>query len=294
MRDLDRQDYTLFQREVKEYGPFLAIFFTDLQNYKQGPYLLALMVIRNLTTIVQQILGAIAFYTICPLPPHWTLQFDRITRWAPVIGAGIGALLCALDWLFHLASLPTVLASVLIVFIEVYLTGGLHLDGAMDTADGLGVFDPNKRLSVMADSRTGAFGVMAAIALFSLKIAGLIAISRDRSFVLLMVPVWSRWGHVIAVHQYPYLKQTGKGAFHKRTLIPRWDLLPGSLSALIGMGMALFITENSLLWGLIGLSLGFIIPLLVIRWFYVRFQGMTGDIYGASHTLKTNVKPAND
>jgi len=41
----------------------------------------------------------------------------------------------------------------------------------MDSADGLAVQNPQRRLQVMADSATGAFGAMAAIALVLIKTA---------------------------------------------------------------------------------------------------------------------------
>jgi hypothetical protein len=114
------------------------------------------------------ILAALAFYTCCPIPTNFQLDFTRIARWAPVIGlligGGLGLIDLALDWL----EMPILTRSGVIVVVWIWWTGGLHLDGAMDTADGLAVQDPDRRLTVMTDSVTGAFGAMVAVVIMDL------------------------------------------------------------------------------------------------------------------------------
>ncbi|NJN21573.1 MAG: hypothetical protein HC812_10830 [Leptolyngbya sp. RL_3_1] len=112
----------------------------------------------------KQLAAAVVFYTCLPLPHHWPFDFRGIARYAPWVGLLLGLLLGGGDWVLRGLGLPIGTRSALIVAAWVGLTGGLHLDGAMDTADGLAVMDPEQRLGVMADSRSGAFGVMAAIA----------------------------------------------------------------------------------------------------------------------------------
>jgi adenosylcobinamide-GDP ribazoletransferase len=103
----------------------------------------------------------------------------------------------------------------------------LHLDGAMDAADGLAVQDPDRRLTVMIDSVTGAFGAMVAVVIILLKTCALAEISHDRLWLLPLVAGWSRWGQVLAISLYPYLKAEGKGAFHRQGLELPQDLLLG-------------------------------------------------------------------
>ena len=108
--------------------------------------------------------GALLFYTCVPLPQRWPVEFGQIARVVPVVGLGLGALLAGVDVVLSLG-VPLLLRSALIILAGVRLTGGLHLDGAMDTADGLAVQDNQRRLEVMGDSRSGAFGVMVAISM---------------------------------------------------------------------------------------------------------------------------------
>ena len=162
--------------------------------------------------------AAIAFYTCIPIPTAWPLEFRRVALWAPFVGILLGGLLGLLDLGLQAIAVPVFTRSAILVVAAMGLTGGLHLDGAMDTADGLGVFDPERRLEVMADSRSGAFGVLAAIAIVLLKTVALTDLENHRWFVLMAVAGWGRWGQLLAIARYPYLKPTGKGAFHNEAV----------------------------------------------------------------------------
>ena len=85
------------------------------------------------------------------------------------MGLLIGLLLALSNLLLQLGSVPILTRSALIVACWIGITGGLHLDGAMDTADGLSVTDKERQLAVMKDSATGAFGAIAAVIILLLK-----------------------------------------------------------------------------------------------------------------------------
>jgi adenosylcobinamide-GDP ribazoletransferase len=231
----------------------------------------------------QSWLGAITFYTCIPIPMSWGLDFERIARWAPVVGLFIGVLLAMLDALLQHWGMPHLTRSGIIVVSWVALTGGLHLDGVMDTADGLGVQDPQRRLEVMADSVTGAFGAMAAIALLLLKMAALTDIETDRWFALISVAGWGRWGQVVAISMYPYLKATGKGAFHQQGIRVPIDSLWGAflLLGVCGLPLLMNMNRDSLELAVISAGGGCAIALLTGFWFYRQLGGHTGDTYGA-------------
>lgn len=229
----------------------------------------------------QSLLGAIAFYTIIPLPHTWPLQFQQLARWAPLLGIFLGLGLGFIDLGLNYLGFPLLIRSALIISLWLMITGGLHLDGVIDTADGLAVTDPTRRLEVMQDSVTGAFGVMAAIAVLGLKTIALAEITSDRWFGLMVAAGWGRWGQVAAIAFYPYLKPTGKGAFHKQDLRLPQDLLLGlvSLVSITGLWIGLNFDRSRLGVGVA--IMGSAIALLVGFWFNQRLGGQTGDTYGA-------------
>ncbi|MFN9886470.1 MAG: adenosylcobinamide-GDP ribazoletransferase [Pseudanabaena sp.] len=226
--------------------------------------------------------AAVIFYTCLPLLPKGMLDFRGIAVYAPLIGIFIGSAIACLDLLLGLLK-PTpefiYLRSLLTILLGLLITGGLHLDGAMDTADGLAVTDPNRRLEVMADSNTGAFGAMAAIAILLFKVVALAAITDQRFWILANVWAWARWGQLRAIMAYPYLKVIGKGKFHQEDL-HHWQVwLVAILLTMSNLAIAYFF--HAIYLG-IGITLiGFILAWLIGAWFNRQLGGHTGDTYGA-------------
>lgn len=231
--------------------------------------------------LIRQYLGAIAFYTAIPIPTRWNPEFNQIARWSPLVGLMIGGILGGMALVFQLLGIPVLTRSVLVVILWMLITGGLHLDGLMDTADGLAVMDRSRRLAVMADSHSGAFGVMAAIALVVLKIAALSEIAVSPLVALMTVAAWGRWGQVVAIACYPYLKPTGKGAFHKASLkLPQDLLLASSWLILWSGGQCWLFPHHWLAIGLVA-GIGAAIGGAVGAWLNRQLGGQTGDTYGA-------------
>ena len=230
---------------------------------------------------LNSLLAALTFYTCFPVSAQLQLDFTRIARWAPVIGLLLGGGLELVDWGLDWLQMPAIVRSAIVIVLWIWWTGGLHLDGAMDAADGLAVQDPDRRLIVMSDSVTGAFGAMVAVVIILLKTCALSAITTDRSWVLLLAAGWSRWGQVLTIAIYPYLKAEGKGAFHRKGMNLPNDILLGLFLMLAVTGCQIYLQPIN--WSIISLrsiaSCG--IAVLVGYYFHRRLGGHTGDTYGA-------------
>ncbi|NEN89246.1 MAG: adenosylcobinamide-GDP ribazoletransferase [Okeania sp. SIO3H1] len=237
-----------------------------------------LQVIRKTLT---KLSAGIAFYTCLPIPHTWNLDFKGIARFAPLIGLIVGGIVGLIDIGLQILGMPILTRSAVAIISGITLTGGLHLDGVMDTADGLAVPDQKRRLEVMSDSATGAFGAMAAIALLLLKITALTDLDSDRFLILMGVAGWGRWGQLVAIARYPYLKPTGKGAFHKEAKYSIWDFLQSLLLLLSLSGIQILLNPESWLVAS-GMAVGGVaIALLTGAWFNRCLGGHTGDTYGA-------------
>ena len=225
--------------------------------------------------------AALMFYTCLPIPQRWPLEFRWIAFWVPWVGVVVGGILAAMDWMLAIAHFPITVASALVVGLGIALTGGLHLDGVMDIADGLAVPDKSRRLAVMSDSRMGAFGGMAAIALILLKVLALSAIAQHRVVALIAVSVWGRWAQQWAIATYPYLKKEGKGAFHKHALPKSRYALP-NLLLIILLSLGLALTRQVPMQLLIKTTAaGLVLSGTISHYFYKQLGGQTGDTYGA-------------
>ncbi len=231
--------------------------------------------------LVHSFCSAVIFYTIIPLPISWTGNWQRIARWTSLIGVLIGILLGLANLCLEYCQIQGLTRSALIIGLWLGITGGLHLDGAMDTADGLAVRDRDRALAIMKDSATGAFGAMAGIIILLLKFAALSEISAHSWLVLMLAAAWGRWGQLIAIAFYPYLRAEGKGAFHRKNIHLPQDILVGSIPLLFCSGILIYLEPKLWIQWLIVLMGCAAIAIGTGYYFYYRLKGHTGDTYGA-------------
>ena len=236
--------------------------------------------------------GAWIFYSVLPAWPGIAPRFQRIARFAPLIGVVLGALQAVL-WLVSAPWLPAGARVALVMALALVLSGGLHHDGALDTADGLAAGP--RALEAMQDSRVGAAAVQAALLLALLRAAGLLCLAALPSGIGAAAVLWaSFWGRVaplLAMHRHPYLRQApsagGTAAFHRhhwRGLVP--ELLPALLLILplLAASAALQAAAGRPLSAasLVGVgALGLPPALLLPWWLGRRLGGHSGDSYGA-------------
>ena len=123
---------------------------------------------------------------------------------------------------------------------------------------------------------------MVAIAILGLKTLALAELATGRGWVLVAALVWGRWGQVVAIARYPYLRPEGKGALHREHLRSPQDWLLGLALALVLHGLWGWQNPDQLL--LVGLSFGGGLNLALVTgaWLARRLGGHTGDTYGAT------------
>ena len=223
---------------------------------------------------LQDLAGAWIFYSILPGLPWPSPRFERIARFAPCIGAVIGGLQALLWWLLEHLGWTALATTPLVLALGIWLSGGLHHDGLMDTADGLAA-GPARRLEAMEDSRVGASGVLALILVLLVETAALLRLGAQAPVAIVIASIWGRTAPLWAMARFDYLREQGTAGFHRRHGRPLWDLLPlilllvplgfiaGPLQLLLGAGVAVLVSER------LGRVLG----------------GHTGDSYGASLVL---------
>src|ERR1019366_7911728 len=106
---------------------------------------------------------ALQFLTIAPpvIRRLFTPQeMGRAVGFFPIVGLILGGLLFGLDETLRLLWPPGISAA-LVLLAWVLLTGALHMDGFLDTCDGLfGGHTSEERLRIMKDERVGAFAVV--------------------------------------------------------------------------------------------------------------------------------------
>lgn len=239
---------------------------------------------------------ALAFLTRLPvrlpadLPPA---RLAASSAFFPLAGWLLAGGQVVLAWaLLGLGATP-LLAAVAVVAFGAWATRALHLDGLADLCDGLGgSFEPERRLAIMKDSATGAFGVVGLALLLLFKVAALAAIcahalltaicgwpalARAPFAGLLAAPMAARWAMAALAYRANYPRAAGTGhAFVGRVrgshlFLGALFLLPLLFLAPLPAGAAILAAQLPALWlrGKCNRALG----------------GITGDVLGAACEL---------
>jgi len=221
-------------------------------------------------------LAAAQFLTIAPpiiRRPFSAREIGGAVAYFPLVGAILGALLGFSD-AFLAGIFPSPVRSALLLALWVLLTGTLHLDGFLDSLDGLlGGGTPEKRLAIMRDERVGAYALAGGILLLLLKFSLLLSLP-DRWAALVITPTLSRWGMCMAVVTYPYARPEGLG----RVMKDHATWLHASAATLTALAIAWFVGQ---LTGLALMGISVLGIILGARFALSRIPGLTGDIYGA-------------
>ena len=135
----------------------------------------------------------------------------------PLVGLLIAALLLApLGLLIQLGfSPPPAAAAGLLLFLWVFITGALHIDGLADSADGwLGGFgDRNRMLTIMKDPRSGAGALAAVGSVLILKFSALqTVIAEGYWLAILLATILGRSAVLLLVITTPYIPTSQLGA----------------------------------------------------------------------------------
>lgn len=113
--------------------------------------------------LLESCVVAISMYSKIPMPRvEWNEKNMKYAMcFFPVIGAVLGILeVCAGSFLLK-SGAGTLFFAVVMTLLPVLITGGIHMDGFMDTMDAVSSFgDREKKLAILKDSHAGAFAVL--------------------------------------------------------------------------------------------------------------------------------------
>ncbi|HXD08986.1 MAG TPA: adenosylcobinamide-GDP ribazoletransferase [Anaerolineales bacterium] len=226
------------------------------------------------------IIAAFQFLTIFPtlIKRMFTSQeMGHAVAWFPLVGIVLGLALYGVNTLAQLV-FPASVSAALTLFASVIFTRAFHLDGFMDTCDGLfGGWTPERRLEIMKDSRMGAFGVAGGILVLLTEYAALQSYT-NLFPVLVLSTMLGRWASPLMIYVFPYAREDGLGIEMKRNVTLREvaiaTLITGVTAGFVSgwLGFALMLGAA---------VVGFLVALYAMR----LLPGLTGDIYGTVTTL---------
>ncbi|KGR81531.1 adenosylcobinamide-GDP ribazoletransferase [Lysinibacillus odysseyi] len=235
--------------------------------------------------ILTGIVLALQFFSALPIRKAFEMNARSATVMygaIPLIGLGIGALqaifLTVNDTYFTLSPLFT---AILLVVLHFVATGGLHMDGVIDTGDAYFSYrDQKKRLEILDDPRIGAFGAMTLVLFVLLKVGVLyeLLLRGLPLLYVILVPFIARQAVILVFITTKPSKETGIASYFKKTVNER-TLLWIVISYFIGILAIVMILQNWLLLVLYGALLAF--TGLYRSWVKRNFGGVSGDLLGA-------------
>jgi len=232
-----------------------------------------------LTAIITQFRLALSFLTTLPAGsfsaevPEETL--GQTQAWFPLVGLGLGLVLFFSTSFLQFFLEPTICAA-LVLLLHFFITGGFHLDGIADTADGLmsGQLEREKIFSIMKDSYLGSMGATALTLLLLIKYSALSLIITKAPLALVLFPVLGRYAIVQLTFSSVYARpEGGLGAIFtnhcgQRELFSA--VIISLISGLLFAGFAGFLSFVAVL-----------IYVVIIKYAAQRrLGGVTGDILG--------------
>lgn len=139
--------------------------------------------------VIKSFLACFSIYSRIPMP---VVELDSedmkyVMIFFPFIGSVIGAIEYGLFYLFSINNIPKLVGALLFMAVPIIVTGGIHLDGFMDTVDAFSSFgDREKKLSIMKDPNTGAFAVIR-LSLYGILFLAFTYMINDKSILLFCI-----------------------------------------------------------------------------------------------------------
>lgn len=248
---------------------------------------------RRFPAPVEALAAALSMFTTLPSP-----TFPAITRRTahravvalPWVGLLLGFAAAAVSGAVLAVGATPLVAAVTLLGLLAWWTGGLHLDGVADVADGLGSRAPSQRaLQIMKRSDIGPMGVISLVFVLLLGIAVLTGLAPAGPFnwfhwmaPVALGPAWGRFTVLLAsTRRSPSARPGGFGSLVTGAGTTGTIVASGSVLAVITAGTGwLFGAVGALvLTASAALAVGW--ALLWLRHLVRRFGGVTGDCFGS-------------
>lgn len=230
--------------------------------------------------LVNALCIALSTYSRIPAPQvEWNDENRRYTMcFFPVIGIVIGAALAAWLWCCERFGFGGMMKGTVGAAIPLILTGGIHMDGFMDTTDAMASWkSPEERLAILKDSHVGAFAVMGC-GVYMLLMAGVLSEARTMDAAALAACfVLSRACSALAMTWFKSARKTGMLADFSQK--QKKHAVTLACCGWLGAASAVLLLSGG--WrGLLALA-GAVVCLFCYRHkAYRYFGGVSGDLAG--------------
>lgn len=231
-------------------------------------------------SVLKSFIIAFSMFSKIPMPiTDWKDEHMRyVICFFPLVGVIIGGAVYFWSYVAELLQFSHVFSTVIIILIPLMITGGIHMDGFLDTTDALSSYQPKeKKLEILKDPHTGAFAVIYCVGYYLLAFGVWYEVSKSTLPILALSFILSRALSGFSIVTFPLAKSNGSVAMFSY----------GSNRRISCIVMMIYILICSIFLCLINFKLGFccIISAFCVFLYYKsmsnkKFGGITGDLAG--------------
>lgn len=163
--------------------------------------------------LINSLFTAIGMYSKIPVPkPKWKQEYmDYVMCFFPLVGIFTGISLFLFWRVAAIFQVNTYFVAAVCTVLPIWISGGIHMDGYMDTADALASYGSReRRLEILKDSHVGAFAVIRCVIYILLSFGAFIGIHSVRGILCICTGfVISRSLSGLSVAVFPKAKKEG-------------------------------------------------------------------------------------
>lgn len=230
--------------------------------------------------MLQSMVVAFSMYSKIPMPKiTWTKKNMKYALcFFPMVGAAVALVLMAVLWVCRQAGFGIFFTASAAALVPVLVTGGIHLDGYLDTIDALSSYgDREKKLEILKDSNSGAFAIIYGLVYFVANIAVWTEMDKKVLPFVCISFVMSRTLSALSIASFPLAKNTGLAATFQDGAQKKCVKIVMICFFLVEAGVSLFLNP---LYG--GVLLVLSLVCFGIHYYLCKktFGGITGDLAG--------------
>ncbi len=244
--------------------------------------------VEHIKIFYKRFYSAVTLLTVLPLP-GWELDFKNTTHYFPWVGIILSLVYLTVYTGLEGSISPLMLAFV-IVILDGFLTGGLHLDGFSDWVDGIYSRKEGEDLrAVLKDSNIGAIGAAGLVFLILGKTFFLreVLVGEYSAVWIVFFPWFARFFMYLIIILFPYPKgKSGLGEIcQEKYYVYGYIFAFASFLALLVL--IYFVTPAYFIiryfyFLTVAVIIAGVMTYIFIKRLAVKLGGVNGDGYGAS------------
>lgn len=223
---------------------------------------------------------AFSMYSKIPMPKtDWNKQNMKYAMcFFPLVGSTIGIITFVTYVICCKLNIGNILRTSILTIMPIIITGGIHIDGFVDTMDAINSYQPiERKLEILKDSHIGAFALISCVTYFIISF-GLWSEIDEKTLIIVCVGfVLSRAFSGLSIVSFPCAKKSGLAS----------SFSDAAQKNIVKITMLFYILVCIFIMLYIDLILGSICVISTILMFVYykhmsirKFSGITGDLAG--------------